>query len=307
MKTLRNILSVMIVIGLVVLELYLIGMISTERFVSKQAITKVTEQLNLVEVMSEAPVTTGDGKQQTVLDEVYEVAEKANLDPSQVDAVLNSTIVKELAATYMHDVANYALKGTDHQMTGEEISAIVRDNIDVISKEAKLDAPTSQRIVTTVMQHQDEFAALLPAPSKVFQVVDTSELEGLQQLFDQHTKIKVVIAIIALTLLLMLVRFSFYRWLPWSSVANVIAGAVACLMSLGITPMIAAVLSEKNQVLLLKILDTYAHVISQTFLICGLVLLVISFVEISIYSSLKYYLRQKEANDARQRLKEEHA
>ena len=131
MKTLRNMISVIIVIGLVGLELYLVGIISMERFISEKAITKASRQLNLIEVMSETKVSTDQGKQQTLLDEVYDVAAQANMNSTQVDAVLNSTTIKKLAGTYMHDVASYVLKGTDHQLTGEEISTLIRDNIGV--------------------------------------------------------------------------------------------------------------------------------------------------------------------------------
>lgn len=307
MKGLRNLISVVTVIILTIMGIYAVCIFNASHFLTEKNLTKTAKKMNLMEILSDDGKVTAGGVNTSPMEQIYGMADTAHISREHVDAMMKSDVVKEFAGDYLSNVATYITTGEEKNITGSQLVELVRNNIDTIATESNLnlDATAKQNIVRGVEQYANQIVTLVPSPKQVTESIDEDQLKGIQSLLSKDSKQKLVFGIIGLTALLILLQFSWWKWLSWSSISVVITGAVSCILGLITTPMIEGLLVDHNEVILLSLLNRFTEALAKNFYLIGGVLLLVAFIEISIYVNIRHHMKQKEANKARESLQEQ--
>ena len=292
MKTIRNILSVIIVIGLVFVELYVVAISNVERFINQETLSKATSKVNLAQTLKDS-ATTNETMNQVVTG-IYGIAARSNITNEQLDAVINSDSVKNFSGTYLNYVADYFMTGEEHVLSGDEVRGVVNDHIDdiVAGSNGTLNEANKSQILNMVNNNASEVASLIPRPSVYAESIGADELQAFRELFNSKYKNKAYIAIVVGLLLLVLIQFSFYKWLIFSGVANAIVGGITCLLS-GSIIQLFMIRFGKQSTILENLLSPFSSVLSKQFLITGGIILAIALVQIIIYFSLKRRFKEE--------------
>lgn len=307
MKGFRNFISLLIVIVLTIMGIYTVCIFNASNFLTEKNLTKTVKKVNLVEVLSEDTKTINGNASLSTMDQIYDMANNVSISKEHVDAVINSDAMKEFAGDYLTNVATYITTGEEKNISGTELTEIVRNNIDTISNETGINLNDSmkQNVVNGVERYANEIVTLIPSPKVVTESLDDNQLKAIQNLFHNDVKSKLLWGLGGLTLLLILVQFSWWKWLSWHSISIAITGALSCILGLIATPMIDGLLLDHNEVVLLNLLHHFTDALSKNFYIIGGILLLIAFIQISIYVNVRHHLKQKEVNRAKESLKEQ--
>lgn len=307
MKKFRNFISLLIVIILIFMGIYTVCIFNASNFLTEQNLTKTVKRVNLVELLSEDTKTINGNATISTMDRIYDMANNVSISKEHVDAVINSDAMKEFAGNYLTNVATYITTGEEKNISGTELTEIVRNNINTISTQTGMNLNDSmkQNVVNGVERYADEIVTLIPSPKVVTEGLDENQLKGIQSLFHKDAKSKLLWGLGGFTLLLILIQFSWWKWLSWHSISVAITGAVSCIFGIITTPMIDGLLLDYNEVVLLNLLHHFADALSKNFYMIGGVLLVIAFIEISIYVNVRHYLKQKEVNKAKESLQQQ--
>lgn len=302
MKGLRNFISLLVVIALTIVGIYTVCIFNASHFLTERSLTKTVKKVNLKEILSEDGKVTNGGVSDSTMDKIYNMADTMNISKEQVDLLVESSAVKEFAGNYLSNVAVYLTNGEEKNITGIELTEIIKNNIDRIAAENHFDENVKQNVVTGVERYANDIVTLIPSPKVITESIDTEQLKGIQALFSEKTKTNLIYSIIGLTLLLILLQFSWWKWLSWVSVSVAITGLVSGILGLIASPMIEGLLLDHNDVMLLSLLNHFTSALAINFYIIGGILIIISFIMISIYVNTKHHLKQKEAEEAKNKL-----
>lgn len=307
MKGFRNFISLLVVIGISVIGIYTVCIFNASNFLNEKNITKTVKKVNLIDILSDDAQMTSDGPTASTMDKIYDMANNVSISKEHVDAVINSDAVKELVSNYINHVVTYITTGEEKNISGAELTELVRNNIDTISSQAELNLSDSmkQNVVNGVERYADDIVILIPSPKVVTDSIGDSKLAVIQNLFNNQVKINLLLSLVGLTLLLMLLQFSWWRWLPWGSVSAVVIGIVSCILGLVTPSMIEGLLTDHNEVTVLKLLNSFSDILSNNFYIIGCLLIFISFIMISIYVNVRHRFQQKEVNKAKESIQKQ--
>lgn len=303
MKKFQNFLSVLIVGIITILGIYTVCIFNVSNFLKEDSLKKAVEKLDLTEVLNNNGEKKDVDIQNSMMDRIYDMAESTNVPKEQVDLILHSEAMKEFASDYFVNIATYITTGVEKNMTGIELTEMVRNNIDVFSNQ--MDDSMKQAIISGVEQHADEIVTLLPSPKTVTENIDRNQLKEIRGLLGRNVKSKLLWGLGGLTLLLVFIQFSWWKWLSWHSAGVAITGITSCILGFIITPVINGLLLDYNEVKILSLLQHFTDILSRNFYMVGGVLLLVAFIEVSIFVNIRHYLKQKEVSRAKELLEEQ--
>lgn len=293
-KLISSILFILITISSVVL----IGIYSTNRFISEDSLKTTVEKIDVASVILNEQMVTNIQNNDTghqILEEVYEIASHFNVSKEEVNYVINSNVIKDFASLYMSKFANYLTTGEESNITGEDIAKVVKDNIDTVANEAgaKLDDNSKNAIISVVDTYSHDIAVLIPAPKVITDGAPEEAISVIQKVFSSDTKI-ILFSVLGISIfLLVLVQFKKYRFMKWGSLAFMLSGVIICVFSLALIPTLSMALDTFDR-FILDITSIIADDLKRTLLINGGIVIGISLVILLIYEKINRKLYDKE-------------
>lgn len=225
--------------------------------------------LNLRIVVSENSIAKGLDSTNIIENVLNEdILSKLEIDKSDIKEVLENEYIKDTASKYISDVIRSAFGSEEFNINEEELKEFLNKTIDEYNKVSDNDISDSLR--KEIMDSIDsdairEFEDSINNANLNKEVNDTLKVIDYI-LYGNFTSVLLVI-IIALVLLIALVNYSVYKWMPYVSVSTSISGVT--MLFLGLTFSLVSIDS-------LGVLSIIKENLAENFLVTAIILIIIS-------------------------------
>ena len=217
------------------------------------------------------------------LEEFYKGAEEAGLSRETADQILEDKEIKEFVSDAVYSYINYAINGEeDSFITSDKINEFISKKFDeIITDDTKLnlDGKTKEEIKQELMLDEEESRKYNEGIDQFKKEVGTVRTRDLTS---KSVRKSLFTTIVIIVVLIMLCRWSLYKWMAWVGPVCISAGIIPLLIgSLGlvyINPDRVASEFRAEAVLLDKILPELFNGffrIGITSIIVGILLLIV--------------------------------
>lgn len=219
------------VFGSVVLTIILTSLIfvyailvNVKSVVSKNGITKTFQRIDIVETLKSAE----DG---TVWEDFKQLGDNLGLSEKQFEQILDSEKVKEEVGSYLGEVVNALTNDKEVVLTKEKMDKFLTVAVDEYNKvsDTKISETQKQEIINSfdeemIANMNEEFGSI-----NLQETVDSEYVPYIHLvdniLFGNYTLI-LFMTIIIIIGLIVLFRFSYYKWMPYVRVSTIVVGSL---------------------------------------------------------------------------------
>lgn len=216
------VLSVLIFIYVVVLNIKFV--------VSENGMANTLKKIDVVETLKSA-------ENGTMWEDFKQLADTLNLSEQQFEQILNSAKVKEQVGSYIGEVLSSTFNDKEANLTKEEMENFLNIAVDEYNKVSDTKISDDER-KEMVNSFDEEMIANLNEEFGSINLTETVETEYVKYieladnlLFGNYTLIMLV-AIIVIIGLIALLRFSYYKWMPYVKTSTIISGTLMLIVGI---------------------------------------------------------------------------
>lgn len=311
----KKLISSVLFIFVVISSVLLLAIYSTNKFISEDSLKNTVEKIDVSSVLLNSSDNSNsengtnkiiDSLDKQVLDDVYLIAAKGNVTKDKVDSVINSNAVKDFTALYVNKIATYVTTGKENNITGEEITKVVKDNINSVATEAglNLDDSSKNAIISVVDTYDNDIANLVPTPKSFTDKVNPNAINMVQKVFSSQTKIMLFTMLGISIALLVIIQFKKYRFMKWLSLAFMLSGIIVCILGSSLVPTLDMILENENR-FILDIIKTFASDLKMTLFVRGGIVIGLSLIILLIYEAIHRKISNEELDNLAAEIEEE--
>lgn len=247
--------------------------------------TKVINKENITQVFSNLDIEMVIDKDN--FNNIYEKYELKETDKKIVYGVVNSKEFKELVGKYFGNVAELVLYDKQNdKITKEDVMNVVNNKIDYIANEYEITLSNEEKriLVNSLNQEIDEIVEVLSNEEEILNELKQEEINSIRFFFGKGLQTILLIVIAVIVLLIVIFRWSFYRFAIWTGIATIISGAFFAGCSSALSSIFQNEIVTEIPLAIIEILDKNVF---STMTKTGLTVIVIGLVQIGYYYILK--------------------
>jgi len=222
--------SIILTMILTVLIFLYVVILNVKFVVSEKGLSNSLKKVNIVETLK----STEDG---VMWEDFLGLADSLNLTEEQFEQILSSDKVKEQVGSYIGEVISSSFNDKEATLTKERMEKFLNIAIDEYNKvsDIKINNADRDKIVSSfdeemIANMNEEFSSINLTDTVAPEYVSYIEiLDNI--LFGNYTLI-MLIAIIVIIGLIALLRFSYYKWMPYVKTSMVISGILMLIIGL---------------------------------------------------------------------------
>ena len=247
--------------------------------------TKVINKQNIKELVSNLDIEMVIDKDD--FNNMYDEYELKEIDKQIVYGVVDSKEFKELLGQYFGNVIELILY--DHQneiINKEEVMNVLNDKIDYIANEYGiiLSYEEKQTIINSLDQEINELTENLSNEEEILNEMSEEEISSIRFFFGKGFQTILLIVIAVLVGLIMIFRWSFYRFAIWTGITTIISGVFFG----GCGSVLSSILqNEIGSQIPLQIIEMLDKNVFSIMTKTGLTVIVIGLVQVVYYYILK--------------------
>ena len=252
--------------------------------------TKVINKENITQVFSNLDIEMVIDKDD--FNNIYEEYELKETEQKIVYGVVNSKEFKELVGQYFGNVVELVLYDKQNdKITKEDVMNVVNDKIGYIANEYGINlSPEEKRIlINSLNQEIDEIVESLSNEEEILQEMTKEEISSIRFFFGKGLQTILLIVIAVIVGLIMIFRWSFYRFAIWTGISTIISGVFFAGCSSVLSSIFQNEMGGQISLQIIEILDkTVFSIMTKT----GLTVIAIGVVQVVYY----YILRKGNEN-----------
>lgn len=247
--------------------------------------TKVVNKENITQVFSNLDIEMVIDKDD--FNNVYEEYELKETDKKIVYGVVNSKEFKELVGKYFGNVAELVLYNKQNdKITKEEVMNVVNNKIDYVANEYGIiiSDEEKQTLINSLEQEINEISETLSNEAEILNELTQEEINSIRFFFGKGLQTILLIVIAVIVGLIMLFRWSFYRFAIWTGISTIISGVFFAGCSGVLTSILQNEIGTEIPLVIIQLLDKNVFsVMAKT----GITVIIIGVVQIIYYYILK--------------------
>ena len=247
--------------------------------------TKVVNKENITQVFSNLDIEMVIDKDD--FNNVYEEYELKETDKKIVYGVVNSKEFKELVGKYFGNVAELVLYNKQNdKITKEDVMNVVNDKIDYIANEYGINLSSEEKriLINSLNQEIDEIVEALSNEEEILNELKQEEINSIRFFFGKGLQTILLIVIAVIVGLIMIFRWSFYRFAIWTGIATIISGIFFAGCSSVLSSIFQNEMGTEIPLTIIQLLDKNLFgLMTKT----GLIVIVIGLVQVVFYYILK--------------------
>jgi len=218
---------------------------------------------------------------------IYEEYELNESDKQIVYGVVNSKEFKELMGKYFGNVADLILYNKQNdKITKEEVMGVINGKIDYIANEYRitLSDEEKQTLIKSLDQEIDEIVEVMSNEEEILKEMTEKEISSIRFFFGKGLQTILLIVIVIIVALIMILRWSFYRFAIWTGITTIISGVFFTGCASVLSSIFQNEMGVQNSLQIIDVLDKNVFsIIAKT----GLIVIVIGLVQVIYYYILK--------------------
>lgn len=275
---------------LIVFLLGTIFVFNVSSFASTEKLQENFKNLDLVtevKKIKNSGNSSNQGELSKTINEIYDLAARLSIPSDFVDQIINSEAMKETLGIMAGSISDYVVNGISKPLlTEDEIDRIIDDNIDkwVIDSNVEMSETTKSRLVSGMKELVPTLISVMPTSEEIMESEYQEEVELIQLVFSNETKIILSVIDGILILLIVILGLKHNKWALNLGISFLITGFIAIIVSLFLPDMLITLLNQDAYSVAFMLLEF----IAKPFIITGAVLLFISIILFIVYGvSLK--------------------
>lgn len=247
--------------------------------------TKIINKTNITGIVSNLDIEMFVDKDE--FNDIYAEHELNESDKQIVYGVVNSKDFKELLGKYLGNVTELVLYDKQNdKITKEEVINVVNDKIDYIANEYDLTLSDEEKkaLMNSLDQEVNELAEDLSNEEEILKELTQEEINSVRFFFGKGLKTILTIVIAVIVVLIMIFRWSFYRFAIWTGIATIMSGIffTGCVSVLS-----SLIQNEIGGQISIQIIDILEKNIFNLMSKSGIFVIVIGVVQVVYYYILK--------------------
>lgn len=189
-------------------------------------ITKDNVKIIVNEVNIEGLINSAD---ESLLDNLYQIAEENNMDKDIINEVISSDEFKEIFVNYYGEIVDAILyDGKTTQITSDSIMNAIDKSLDSAANNLgyTLTIDQKQIIMQQLEENINQIVDQIPTSEQLINEMGTENVKAIRDLFGNTTKIVLIAIMIIIVLIMALIRWSIYRFAIWSGVTTTLVGLI---------------------------------------------------------------------------------
>lgn len=264
-------------------EIALLLIYSVQGIISYNTINRLIQNFEVKELISQID-SSG-----TVIKEIYSTAADIGIKEATIDHLLDSYEIKEEAAQYVAGALEYiTTKKNTNNISNDKLKQYA--NIELKEIISEIDPNVSQnemeKIVKKTNKLLDNLVEKFPSFSSVDETIDENTLYYIRLCFSTSTKKMLFIFIGSIIGLIMLLKFSTYKWLSWFGITTIFSSLIGLLLSvipmLNFSSLIPGMPNFIN-----NLINSSSNIISSNFTMPSIILFVSGTISIVLYIIIK--------------------
>lgn len=280
---LTSILCLILCMFMYLFEIALLLIYSVQGIISYNTINRLIQNFEVKELISQID-SSG-----TVIKEIYSTAADIGIKEATIDHLLDSYEIKEEAAQYVAGALEYiTTKKNTNNISNDKLKQYA--NIELKEIISEIDPNVSQnemeKIVKKTNKLLDNLVEKFPSFSSVDETIDENTLYYIRLCFSTSTKKMLFIFIGSIIGLIMLLKFSTYKWLSWFGITTIFSSLIGLLLSvipmLNFSSLIPGMPNFIN-----NLINSSSNIISSNFTMPSIILFVSGTISIVLYIIIK--------------------
>ena len=222
----RKILNIFGVLFSIILTIVLTAIVSgyailmnVRSYVSQKGINKVLNSIDTVQMVKDA----NSGK---LWNDIVEHGKEINLSESQITEMLNSKTIKSEISYYINKVLVTITDNKKLTLTEKELRNLVNTAIDEYNNVSSKKITDSERKEILNSINDEVINSINDELSEVKLDIDHDDIGHVNKALFGNYHIYILIIIVTLILLIALLRFSYYKWMPYTAVSCILAASL---------------------------------------------------------------------------------
>ncbi len=247
---------------------------NAEYHLSSTAIKETVKEVDVKDFLEENLTTTNEDDQ-TVVEELYQLAEEVGVKEETVDEFLNSDAIKEAVGNIAGNITESLVTGEVRDlMTVDEWNQLIETAFDQINEKLDLniEEEEKQELIHEVQKVTVPVIEEMPTTEIVTEEFSQTELTKVQFVFGSEMKMIIVGSLAVILVLIFLLKRKEKSWLLYVGTPLMILSLVLLVFGLGV-PMIARIVDFEG-----ALFDVVVSNLKSTLLISGAVLLVLAII-----------------------------
>ena len=177
------------------------------------------------------------------INSLYEESDKNGVDRSIVDGLVNSIEFRELVGKIFGNVIDFMLYDKENDfVTVDEIMSVMEKQIDRITMQMGVVLSNEERndLLQELEMDANDFVNSMSIEEELNNEMSTEEIESVRFLFSGNLQTILLIVIAIIVLLLVLFRWSIYRFAIWTGITTVIVSGAFAVLGMSIKGIINA-------------------------------------------------------------------
>jgi len=246
--------------------------------------TKVINKENIIQIFSNLDIEVINKND---FDNIYEEYELKETDKQIVYGVINSKEFKELLGKYFGNVTELILYDKQNdKITRKEVMSIISNKMDYVANEngINLTYDEKQTLINLLEGKINEIVETLSNEEEILNEMTEKEISSIRFFFGKGLQTILLIVIVIIVALIMILRWSFYRFAIWTGITTIISGVFFTGCASVLSSIFQNEMGVQNSLQIIDVLDKNVFsIIAKT----GLIVIVIGLVQVIYYYILK--------------------
>ena len=275
----KNLLTIIFTGMFFITMILLIVILNVSYFFKTDNVTKGVMQMDVAKALEEMENSNTGGSTITeVLDNAYIVAEYYGVSSDVIDEMVNDNAIKEFFGMIAGNMTDYIINGTENTvLTSKDFDQILDDNIDEWIAKSKVEVTKEQKeqFLDTVKSQSGQIIDNLPTTSVIANELEINNLDKIQELFSEQSKIIMGILFGISLIMIMILKWKNHRNIIYIGYTALIAGILTIGIGLFSNDLITMVLAKSEIFLDVSL---FGNMLMRQFLITGAILLILALI-----------------------------
>ena len=287
-KFISIVISIILFFSLFLLEL---SIIASSMF-NENNIKNITKKIDLTKQIENEETSPSKLQYDSALNEVYSTAEEYNVDKETVDEILNSDEVKEFIAYYVSDSANNALNN-DTLMKQAEVKEKFDEMVDkYVNNNDKLTSKQKEDVKNLADEYSYKVIDEMSNTNVIGNAIPSDILNIIKTFISNSTKTFLIIISIICIIALILIQFNKNKYLLYIGNTLLTLTIFTFIFAVSVNP-ITNFLVEEVSSFPKFLISPFSNNIMTSFMISGIITIVISVLCLVIYEILNKRVTSK--------------
>ncbi len=287
-KFISIVISIILFFSLFLLELSII----TSSMFNENNIKNITKKIDLTKQIENEETSPSKLQYDSALNEVYSTAEEYNVDKETVDEILNSDEVKEFIAYYVSDSANNALNN-DTLMKQAEVKEKFDEMVNkYVNNNDKLTSKQKEDVKSLADEYSYKVIDEMSNTIVIGNVIPSDILNIIKTFISNSTRTFLIIISIICIIALILIQFNKNKYLLYIGNTLLTLTIFTFIFTVSVNP-ITNFLVEEVATFPKFLISPFSNNIMTSFMISGIITIVISVLCLVIYEILNKRVTSK--------------